>query len=263
MPEMERTRGAALAEKLSVPVLGRTWQMLLKGVQEVEAAPDRRAAADMVLIRLCFVADLPPPAELIRTLSGGAASSAAPPAPPSGPRVGPHPVRGEMLARAEAAPGPDAPPAAPLPEDFPAAIALAEEAQEPVLAAELRQHAHLVRYAPPVIEIRPEPTAPRDLAQRLARTLRAATGVRWTIALSTSAGAPTLAAAEAAADAARRAAARRHPLVAAILAAFPGAEVGTVRAIGAATPGPEGTDAADETAAGDATEPEQSEEDPS
>ncbi len=67
LPEAERTRGAALADQLSVPVLSRLWQMLLKGLAEVDSAPDRRAAAEMVLIRLCHVADLPRPA----TWSGG------------------------------------------------------------------------------------------------------------------------------------------------------------------------------------------------
>ena len=62
LPEAERTRGARLADRLTVPALARAWQMLLKGVGEVETAPDRRAAAEMVLIRLCHVADLPSPA---------------------------------------------------------------------------------------------------------------------------------------------------------------------------------------------------------
>ena len=73
LPEAERTRGAALADRLSVPVLARAWQMLLKGVGEVETAPDRRAAAEMVLIRLCHVADLPPPGDLVRRLTSSAA----------------------------------------------------------------------------------------------------------------------------------------------------------------------------------------------
>ena len=71
LPEAERTRGAALADRLSVPVLARAWQMLLKGVGEVETAPDRRAAAEMVLIRLCHVR----PAAARRS---GAHGSAAP-----------------------------------------------------------------------------------------------------------------------------------------------------------------------------------------
>ena len=78
LPETERTRGAALAERLTVPTLARAWQMLLKGVGEVETAPDRRAAAEMVLIRLCHVADLPPPGDLVRRLTGGAPRPPAP-----------------------------------------------------------------------------------------------------------------------------------------------------------------------------------------
>src|SRR6202044_1976711 len=71
LPEAERTRGAEFAERLSVPVLARAWQMLLKGVGEVEIAPDRRAAAEMVLIRLCHVSDMPTPGDLIRRLTSG------------------------------------------------------------------------------------------------------------------------------------------------------------------------------------------------
>ncbi len=77
LPEAERTRGAALADQLSIPVLSRLWQMLLKGLAEVDAAPDRRAAAEMVLIRLCHVADLPPPGDLVRRLTADGAARRA------------------------------------------------------------------------------------------------------------------------------------------------------------------------------------------
>jgi DNA polymerase-3 subunit gamma/tau len=87
---------------------------------------------------------------------------------------------------------------------------------------------HLVRFAPPVIELRPEPDAPRDLAARLAAVLAEATGSRWTIALSAAAGEPTLAEQGSAADAARRVVAAAHPLVRAILDAFPGARIEAV-----------------------------------
>ncbi|MFW7267415.1 DNA polymerase III subunit gamma/tau [Gluconacetobacter sp. Hr-1-5] len=80
LPEAERERGGALADRLSVPVLGRTWQMLLKGLSEVEMAADRRQAAEMVLIRLCYVADLPPPGDLVRRLTEGGASATTGPA---------------------------------------------------------------------------------------------------------------------------------------------------------------------------------------
>ncbi|HTU53574.1 MAG TPA: DNA polymerase III subunit gamma/tau [Acetobacteraceae bacterium] len=240
LPEAERTRGAALAQRLSVPVLGRAWQMVLKGIQEVEGAPDRRAAAEMVLIRLCHVAELPPPGELVRMLSGGqaaggAVTGTAPPGPGGGPvgamraSVG-GPAMGAPIADPVAA----APPA--MPESFRAVVGLAREAREALLAAQLLHHVHLVRFAPPVIEINPEPEAPRDLAARLGKLLQEATGTRWTIALAAEPGEPTLAEQERAEELARRDEASRHPLVSAILAAFPGAEIAAVRDVESGAP---------------------------
>ncbi len=223
LPEAERIRGAALAEKISVPMLGRAWQMLLKGVGEVEAAPDRRAAAEMVLIRLCHVSDLPTPGELVRRLAAGgpvAAASLSPPPPPSG----------GARSLAAASPALAALPAATAPRlgSFRDVAALLAEKREALLHAHLLHSVHLVRFAPPVIELRPEPGAPKDLAPRLGTLLTETTGTRWTIAISTEAGEPTLAEQGNAADAKRRAAAADHPLVRAILDAFPGARIDAV-----------------------------------
>ncbi|MGH7120055.1 MAG: DNA polymerase III subunit gamma/tau [Acetobacteraceae bacterium] len=272
LPETERTRGARIAAQVSVPVLARAWQMALKGTQEVESAPDRRAAADMVLIRLCYVSDLPAPGELVRMITteraqaaGTAAPAALAPAPraprlamssiPSGQialdphceplqeRTGPREITTEGTHR----PGQGAPRGtgvlavaraldAALPASFREVVALATEAREAVLAAQLLHHVRLVRFAPPVIEIAPEQEAPPDLAQRLARFLLAKTGTRWTIALATGPGEPTLAEQDRAAEAAVRSAARQHPVVSAILEAFPGAEITALREIGIELP---------------------------
>jgi len=216
LPEAERTRGAVLADQLSVSTLARAWQMLLKGVGEVESAPDRRAAAEMVLIRLCHVADLPSPGDLVRRLTQ------APVPPPSGggaravaggaPRLAPQPEieSGPRLAGLRDV-----------------AMLLAER-REALMHAHLLHSVHLVRFAPPFIEIRPEPAVPRDFAPRLAALLVEVTGTRWTIALSTAAGEPTLAEQGSTADAGRRSAAADHPLVRAILDAFPGARIQAV-----------------------------------
>jgi len=248
LPEAERTRGAVLADRLGMPVLGRTWQMLLKGAQEVEQASDRRAAVEMVLIRLCYVADLPPPGELVRRLteapatgtpatSGLSARGTLPPfeggttrAVANGPPArdpAPEPAR-------EPAPEPPLEPssesiiAAPQLSSFRDVAMLVSERREPVLHGLLLHAVHLVRFAPPVIELRPEPDAPRDLAPRLAALLLEATGTRWTIALSREPGEPTLATQGQAADTARRGEAALHPLVRAILDAFPGAKIASV-----------------------------------
>src|SRR6202045_2214969 len=68
LAEAERKRGRDFAEKLSIRVLSRAWQMLLKGIAEVEAAGRPLPAAEMVLVRMAHAADLPSPDEVIRAL---------------------------------------------------------------------------------------------------------------------------------------------------------------------------------------------------
>jgi DNA polymerase-3 subunit gamma/tau len=220
LPEAERTRGLACANSLAIPWLGRLWQMLLKGVQEVETAPDRRAAAEMILIRLCHVADMPTPGELIKKLEaqgpGASAGAPAPPAPGGGARA--VAGGGTVMASPQAAPAPRA-------LSFTDVVALAQAKRDVMLYAHLRQSVHLVRFTPPVIELRLEPEAPRDLLPRLGALLEAETGRRWTIALSHAPGEPTLDATETAAETAVRQTAAEHPLVQAILSAFPGARI--------------------------------------
>ncbi len=226
LPETERVRGTEIADKLSMASLGRAWQMLLKGISEVEQASDRRAAAEMVLIRLCHVAEMPPPGDLVRRLIEQQSSASAPslPAPSNG---------GGTRAVANGAPRMLAEPApiqtGPVLSSFRDVAALVAEQREPTLHAHLVHSVHVVRFAPPVIELRPEPEAPRDLAARLSALLAEATGTRWTIALSAGAGEPTLAEQGDAADHARRQNAATHPLVLAILQAFPGARIEGVR----------------------------------
>jgi DNA polymerase III subunit gamma/tau len=82
LSEVERKRGRELAAGLSMRVLARTWQMLFKGLQEVKEAPRPIAAAEMVLVRIAYAADLPPPDEVIRNLTDTAARAA--PARPGG-----------------------------------------------------------------------------------------------------------------------------------------------------------------------------------
>ena len=224
LPEAERTRGAEIADRLTVPALARAWQMLLKGVSEVETAPDRRAAAEMVLIRLCHVSDMPTPGDLVRRLMTSGASGPQPLAP--GPSGG---GGGGTRAVANGAPMTMATPDnAPRLSNFREVAAYVESQREPTLHAHLLHSVHVVRFAPPVIEWRTEPDAPRDLAARLRDILKSATGVVWQVAYSNEPGEPTLAAQGMAADTARRNVAADHPLVRAILEAFPGARLESV-----------------------------------
>src|SRR5262249_37228936 len=141
LPEMERTRGAALADRLSVPVLARAWQMLLKGIGEVESAPDRRAASEMVLLRLCHVSDLPSPGELVRRLSSAntQAGPSTATAAPSGGGV-------RAVVGGASLPVPDGVPRL---ASFRDVTALVAERREAMLHAHLVHSVHLIRFAPP------------------------------------------------------------------------------------------------------------------
>jgi DNA polymerase-3 subunit gamma/tau len=244
LSEAERTRGAALAEVLSLPQLGRAWQMLLKGQAEVNEAPDRLAAAEMVLIRLAHVADMPTPADLIRRL--GQEGGAAPGPAPRGGSGGGGGLRAIAGGGARMAAAPVAEAVAPAPSGDAIAITgladiavLAAARREAMLAAHVTSRVHLVRLEPGLLEIRPDADAPRDLCPKLAALLSEATGRRWTVAVSTEAGMPTLAE-TAHADAAQlHAAVSQDALVRAILEAFPGA---AIEAIHEPTALPETTD---------------------
>ncbi|MGH7037507.1 MAG: DNA polymerase III subunit gamma/tau [Stellaceae bacterium] len=265
LAEGDRERAGPLAERLSLPVLARVWQMLLKGVEEVDRAPAPKQASDMVLVRLAHVADLPAPEELVRALEGG-----APPAPSVSktPVAAPTPAAplarsgdggtaaktASALKRAEPAALPAAAPdtAAPsalVPQSFTEVVALCEERREAVLCAHLGAHVHLVRFEPGRIECRLAEDAPAGLVNRLGQLLGEWTGMRWLVVVSDAAGEPTLKEQEEERARALRNEVAAHPLVRAVLETFPGATIAAVRERCAAAEA--GLDPGDETGAGE------------
>ena len=234
LADTERTHGLALAGKLSMASLTRAWTLLLKGLQETLQAPSPLRAAEMALIRLCYAADLPSPADAIRSLQNGAASAAMQSAP-----SGPPPRGGGGGAAARLATQPVASPAAapvaqpaeppPAPRNFTEVVALFEAKREARLVHSLMHHVHEVRCEPGLIEFRPEPQAPTDLASKLSDLLSKWTRRRWIASVSSAEGKPTLTAQKAAKAGDLRSEAENHPLVQAILKTFPGAKLDAVR----------------------------------
>ena len=213
--DVELERGRALAAGLSIPVLARCWQILLKGVSETQLAADPRQAAEMVLIRLAYAADLPTPAEIVRAVSAGEAA----PAPPQQPQ----PPQPQPAAR----PGPD-----PAPEDFDALVALFRTRKEMVLHAHLAGDVGLVDYAPGRLRYRKGPHAPDDLEARIRRALDGWTGRRWSVeAVDDGDAAPSIREQREEREALARRRAVDHPAVQAALEVFPGATVQGVREV--------------------------------
>jgi DNA polymerase-3 subunit gamma/tau len=239
--ETERVRGATMARQLAMAALTRAWQMLLKGLGEVRFAPAPLAAAEMVLIRLAYAADLPSPAELVETLrrqpSGGETGGSG--ARPQGFGGGGSTAQQTAL-RVERQPAPVAAAADPaMPATFDALVAFIADKREAVLAAALNSAVHLVHYEVGRLEFRPTPTAPADLAPRLSRLLSEWSGRPWLVSLSHEEGAPTLRQRDIEIDLARKRDAANDPLVQAVLLAFPGATIEAVRDTAESAPLPE------------------------
>jgi DNA polymerase-3 subunit gamma/tau len=232
--EAERARAAGLAERLSMPTLARAWQMLLKGHDEVRNSPRPLAAADMVLVRLAYAADLPPPGELARALKDGAgadgsgAERGARPAPSSSRK----PAHAEAPAMDHEPPAEEPAPAAeqqaPL-QSFEDIVALAEAKRDLKLKNALLEQVRLVHFKPGNIEFNPLPTAPRDLGQDLMRKLRTWTGRVWIVAVSDKEGAEPLGAQRRAREAQEIDRVREHPAVKEVLQHFPNARIAAVR----------------------------------
>ena len=246
--EVEKAPVSELAE-LGIARLGRAWQMLLKGHGEVTSAPQPVAAAEMLVIRLAHLANMPTPGEIVRKLadSGPAApQQTAPATPDASPAdqtpammaaghgeptapVPPQPVTAPPVATPDAAPEARA---APQPTTLLDVSELADAHDEPLLAALIRTHVRLVRMQPGLLEINLTDGAPETLPGDMARQLTRWTDTRWMVSLSDGAGGRTISEERQAARQKQRDDLAETPVIKSIFETFPGAEIESVRPAG-------------------------------
>ena len=254
--EMERVRGKEMSDTLAMSVLARAYQILMKGLGEVRNAPHPQQAAEMVIIRLCYVADMPTPEEAVKMIQnmpqggpggpgggvpagGGAGAMAqavgapnmgAGPAAPNGPQASMRVVNGG-LAAAQAAPQVQEETKAD-PQTFQAVVDLADEKRDIQMKTYLMHNLHLVSFEPGKIEFRPAKHAPANLAGDLKKFLDTHTNRKWGVSISRHGeGEATLAQVREEKIAQRKAEVAKHPLVSEILKLFPGSEIEKVHEI--------------------------------
>jgi DNA polymerase-3 subunit gamma/tau len=177
--------------------------MLLKGLQDVEIAPDPREAAEMALLRLIHAADLPDPASLLARLSGEGIATAP---------------RAASTGRSNA-------PTAALPADFQSLVELLERSGKHQLAVQLHDQVGVVRYEPPEMVLKPMRPLGGEWPRELAAILKPLTGTMWKISLSDEPGEPSLRDKEKIAEERAKAEVLDDPNVRAVLESFPGAEL--------------------------------------
>ncbi|PCI41393.1 MAG: DNA polymerase III subunit gamma/tau [Rhodospirillaceae bacterium] len=242
VPEMERTRGLEMSKGLTMAALTRAWQMLLKGLSEVRSAPSALQGAEMVLVRLMYGLELPSPADVLKKLQDAptpqapAPSGGGAPAPSGGGSVNAQ-GSGGMAGGSNAShgpammaqPAPQAEQSKPDPQTFAQVVELSEQIGEMIVHANLISNVHLVSFQPGRIEFRPGEHAMPDLAGRLTTLLRDNTDRSWTVSISREAGDLTINQQKDAKAAQVKNTAATDPLVSAVLTAFPGSTITSVK----------------------------------
>ncbi len=254
LPEADRDFVKAMVG-VTIPALTRAWQILLKGIAETQTAPRPVEAAEMALIRLGYAAELPPPGDLIRKIkeqggavsatpqTGGAAPSGGGTASASshggGAPVRMGAMRGGVSAALRAAPVSEPVPAvaaeavarapSPSPTQYRDLVALFIENREGGLYGQLYNFARPVRCEPGLLEISLDDGASESLAPQVAQRLTAWTGRRWMVSIAARKGGATLAEDDKERQKERLTRVKAHPLTAAVLTAFEGAEVVAIR----------------------------------
>ena len=252
----ERTRGLAAAQDLPMRAMTRMWQMLLKALEEISIAPNAMMAAEMAIIRLTHVAELPSPEELVRKLrsqpmnppSGGGNSSGPTMQAGSGTversgTIGGTPSGSPVAMIVGGGQVQVSPPNESQALDrfirFDQVIDLIRSKRDMKLLMEVESSVRLSKYSPGRIEFQPTETAPPDLAARLAQQLQIWTGVRWGVSVVSEGGGETVVEQKAAQRSDLVGRAMQHPLVAAALLRFPGSEIHEIKTLEEITADPE------------------------
>jgi DNA polymerase III subunit gamma/tau len=257
LSEAERGRVEQMVGTLSMPVLSRCWQMLIKGIDECTKAPNQMAAVEMILIRIAFAADLPSPEELARALTeqgaGGGQAAASSGATAGGSGAGPR-SRGVAAGQGSAPNAMDSSGAAGTgafeatatakkqPQTFsnsPAStISSFEDIAELigrdgglVLKIAFEENVRPISFEYRAIEIALVNEAPRGLANDIKRVLNNSTGENWVVAVSNQQSGETLHEKKQREHQIELDAVKQHPLVKAALKQFPDARITDIRAI--------------------------------
>ncbi len=221
-------RAKEMSGKISMPSLSKTWQILLKGLGEVNTAPNPQSAAEMVIIRLAYAADLPDPSDLIKKLknmpSSSDAGGNAPQGSPAPQGTGAHASgggssvhmqdftpthnggsgqvnhNGQETARAPELSIVPAPYVLPTLKTMQDMVTLLQDHEEFLLSSQLFECAHLVKLEHKNFgenpsghfEFRLQPEAMPDLPNRLNKALKAITNQHWMVVISNARGEDTL-----------------------------------------------------------------------
>ena len=228
----DRAFADKLAAELGVPRLSLAWQMLLKGLDEAARAPRPFAAVEMLVIRMCYTAHLPSPADIIGELKGAPRPAAEGASEPRQRVTAGAPQAASVEASATPnETGRDNQPARRNFASFEDIVAYAGQLRDIKLKIALEDHVELVKFGPGYLEIHALDKAQPNLAPELARKLQSWSGERWIVSLSDKRGLAPLGERRRAEEAKALEEIRKHPAVKNVMHHFPDAEIKSVRSL--------------------------------
>jgi len=232
----EKRRADGIAEQLSMPILSRIWQMLLKGIEEVSRAPSPTTAAEMVLIRIAHTADLPTPDEIIKALGDGSRTDASRTLSSSSADTGGQTSSIATQTTAYASANPQSAPIAEQqpealanPQSFQEVIALTSRQRDALLTMHLEENVSLISFEPGKIEFYPLENAPSGLAGELGAKLTKWTGTRWIAVVGRQPGDKPIGQVRRERREAEITEIKQNPTVATVLDIFPDAEITDIK----------------------------------
>ena len=235
----EKARGQSFSQSLSMRVLTRTWQLLLKALDEISSAPNSMMAAEMAIIRITHVSDLPSPGELVKKLTNSQPDNTVVKKESSeGPKTNTTSSNYIQSQSKETnstsidgntALALDAETLALQYPTFESVLEIIRKFRDMKLLIDVENSIRLSSYMPGRIEFTPTKDAPKDLAQRLGKLLQSWTGFRWAVTVVSHCSAKTIQEHRNAEEAQLELDAKLHPFVKTVFEKFPKASITEIK----------------------------------
>ena len=235
----EKARGQSFSQSLSMRVLTRTWQLLLKALDEISSAPNSMMAAEMAIIRITHVSDLPSPGELVKKLTNSQPDNTVV-KKESSEGVTTNTTSSNYIQSqsketnstsidGNTALALDAETLALQYPTFESVLEIIRKFRDMKLLIDVENSIRLSSYMPGRIEFTPTKDAPKDLAQRLGQLLQSWTGFRWAVTVVSHCSAKTIQEHRNAEEAQLELDAKLHPFVKTVFEKFPKASITEIK----------------------------------
>ena len=235
----EKARGQAFSQSLPMPILTRTWQLLLKALEEISSAPNAMMAAEMAIIRITHVSDLPSPEQLVKKLTNTQSdTTVVRKESPEGAtkdttsfnyKKTQHTETNSIRNEGNTALALDAETLALQYPTFESVLEVIRKFRDMKLLIDVENSIRLSSYIPGRIEFTPAENSPTDLAQRLGKLLQNWTGFRWAITVVSNCSAKTIQEHRNAEEAQLKREAKLHPFVKTVFENFPKASITEIK----------------------------------